>query len=84
MQKERVYKANEITKAINYNKDAINALSGLCEEDKDSDTISLFSKYPDAIYEIPKRIIFDRSEIEEIIKNKKYRIAKLERELEEL
>ena len=81
MQKEKIDRANEILSVIDDDKMSIDTLSEIQGE-----RIFLFDR---ALYGIPcddrpKRIIFTRSEIEDIIHNKKQRIAALEKELEEL
>ena len=70
MQKEIYYKADEIVRTIDYNKDAINVLSGLCEEDKDSD-IYLYTKSTDITFLWSKRITFPVQRLRKLYKTRK-------------
>ena len=81
MQKEKIDRANEILSVIDDDKMSIDTL-----REFEGERIILFDRslYGISCFDRPKEIIFTRSEIGKIIRNKKNRIAKLERELEKL
>lgn len=76
MNKETIKKANKILKNIERNKETIGAL----ETFGNSEKYRLHYDTPEEKFEV----FLEQDEITAIIKNKKLKIAELERELEEL
>lgn len=83
MQKEKVYKANEILRAIKRNERSIEVLSNFVDEE-----VTLYDRklFGNVLTEdnCPREIFFDLREIKDIIQSKEKLIEMLEKELEEL